>query len=576
MIACVYIYKRYSYKETICLLLIILMILIRLLINTLEFNYYYINTSNDETFEATSIINKIKLNNIEGYQSGDVIVVRGNRYVNESRDLKASNRYYSYNNYEILRIFHLPNFRNLLFNMNKSNSNEYSSTTINNLLFNTYDNPDLDLSLSLLFLYKILNKIFSRFKLRHIISSILIVLMFGLSYSLIRIMLYELALNKSDSKKIAISFTAISLVLVNPYSIYNYSFIIPMLIRVIYLFKTNDSFFNIMIIIQSLFFNEAKPLQIILFKYYLMIVYGLLSISVISLWITQLDILVNLFYLITVNLKNIIDISIRGKLNAVILIIYLFFRYFFKNNYIKTAFLISILMFNLSNIAGTVTFIDVGQGDSILIRAPFNIFNILIDTGSKYAYYKLDQTLKAYGINDIDVLIITHEDSDHSGNIENLNRDFYIDKIIKNHEDFSNEFFYLKSLNNNIHDNDNDNSLVFFMRYHDLSFLFTGDISKKTEMEIIRKEPVSVDVLKVSHHGSKTGTSLDLLKTINPKIAVISTSGMYNHPHPEVIDLLNLCNIEILSTREKGNISFYFTNIIDFIKCSDGEFVIIR
>ena len=153
MIACVYIYKRYSYKETICLLLIILMILIRLLINTLEFNYYYINTSNDETFEATSIINKIKLNNIEGYQSGDVIVVRGNRYVNESRDLKASNRYYSYNNYEILRIFHLPNFRNLLFNMNKSNSNEYSSTTINNLLFNTYDNPDLDLSLSLLFLY---------------------------------------------------------------------------------------------------------------------------------------------------------------------------------------------------------------------------------------------------------------------------------------------------------------------------------------------------------------------------------------------------------------------------------------
>ena len=349
-----------------------------------------------------------------------------------------------------------------------------------------------------------------------------------------------------------------------------------MLIRVIYLFKTNDSFFNIMIIIQSLFFNEAKPLQIILFKYYLMIVYGLLSISVISLWITQLDILVNLFYLITVNLKNIIDISIRGKLNAVILIIYLFFRYFFKNNYIKTAFLISILMFNLSNIAGTVTFIDVGQGDSILIRAPFNIFNILIDTGSKYAYYKLDQTLKAYGINDIDVLIITHEDSDHSGNIENLNRDFYIDKIIKNHEDFSNEFFYLKSLNNNIHDNDNDNSLVFFMRYHDLSFLFTGDISKKTEMEIIRKEPVSVDVLKVSHHGSKTGTSLDLLKTINPKIAVISTSGMYNHPHPEVIDLLNLCNIEILSTREKGNISFYFTNIIDFIKCSDGEFVIIR
>ena len=96
VIACVYIYKRYSHKETICLLFILLIILIRLLITTLEFNYYYINTSNDETFEATNIINKIKLNNIEGYQSGDVIVLRGNRYVNESRDLKASNRYYSY------------------------------------------------------------------------------------------------------------------------------------------------------------------------------------------------------------------------------------------------------------------------------------------------------------------------------------------------------------------------------------------------------------------------------------------------------------------------------------------------
>lgn len=574
--ACVYIYKRYSCKELIFLLLIISMIFLRLIINTSEINYYYIHASNNDSIEMTNLINNVRIKNTEGYETGDIILIKGERYINDSKDLKASNRYYSYSDYEIQKLFHLPNFRNLLLKTNQNNSNIYSKSAIDNLLFKTYDNSDLELSLSLLFLYKILNKLFFKIKYHQVITFILIVFIFGLSYSLIRIILYEIILHKTGSKKTALALTAILMIFVNPYSIYSYRFIIPMLIRMIFIFKKNDSFFNIMVIIQSLFFFEVKPLQIITFKYYLMIVYGLLFISILNLWITPLNILVDLFYFLTINLKNVIDISIRGKINIIILVIYLFFRYFFKNIYVRSVFLISILLLNVSNIAGTVTFIDVGQGDSILIRAPFNSFNILIDTGSKYSYYKLDRTLKAYGIKNIDALIITHEDSDHSGNLDNLSHDYFIDMIISDHGDYINDFFYLKSLNDNTHDNDNDNSLVFLMRYHDLSFLFTGDISKKTEMEIIRKEFFSADVLKVSHHGSKTGTSLEFLKAVNPEIAVISTNGMYNHPASEVTDLLKQFNIAIFSTKEEGNISFYFTNIIDFIKCSDGEFVIIR
>jgi len=219
----------------------------------------------------------------------------------------------------------------------------------------------------------------------------------------------------------------------------------------------------------------------------------------------------------------------------------------------------------------------VGQGDSILIRYPLSGNCILIDTGSSYNYYKLRKRLFAEGIYKIDYLILSHDDSDHNGNVENLSTDFNIGSIITEGKDIEFGNIFLDYLETGTYDNDNDNSLVYYLEINNVSFLFTGDISDDVERVLIQKYgPLSVDVLKVSHHGSYTATSPYFISNILPSYAVISTSGMYNHPHYTVINTLKRYLVHYFITKESGTVSFYFSRFVDFIKTDKNEFVIIR
>ena len=108
--------------------------------------------------------------------------------------------------------------------------------------------------------------------------------------------------------------------------------------------------------------------------------------------------------------------------------------------------------------------------------------------------------------------------------------------------------------------NRNDNSLVLKVIYGEISFLFTGDISEMVEEDLLNSDiELKSDVLKVAHHGSKTSSDLDFLKTVSPDYAVISVGAdnSYNHPNGAIITRLESLDAEVYRTDNNGSITFY-------------------
>ena len=249
-----------------------------------------------------------------------------------------------------------------------------------------------------------------------------------------------------------------------------------------------------------------------------------------------------------------------------------------------------------------VYYLDVGQGDSALIRLPNNSGNILIDTGGKFSYemekwrekrskYSIVKSstisfLKSFGIKKLDYLILSHGDYDHMGEAINLVENFKVEKVIFNcglYNDLENELievldkkkikYYscIKELNidnNKFHflqtkeyDNENENSNVIYTELNGYKFMFMGDAGVEKEKDILEKYNISnVDVLKVGHHGSKTSSSKSFINEINPKNSIISVgkNNRYGHPNKEVLN--NLDNSKIYRTDQDGSIMFKIKN----------------
>ncbi len=240
----------------------------------------------------------------------------------------------------------------------------------------------------------------------------------------------------------------------------------------------------------------------------------------------------------------------------------------------------------------SVAAIDIGQGDSFLIKFP-NGQTALIDGGDATKYFDngervIKPFLQRMGIDKIDYGFISHVDGDHyrgmvhlikSGIIKliykpkldsSLAKDVELESIIRQ-TDTPIRYYgkdILKIGNTRIYIlNDtlsritesfetNDKSGLLKIVYGSTSFLFTGDLQTKAERyysEIYRNFLKS-DVLKAGHHGSKTSTSEIFLKEVDPNSVIISSGilNRFNHPSPEVIERLKRWNIEILRTDLSG------------------------
>lgn len=234
-----------------------------------------------------------------------------------------------------------------------------------------------------------------------------------------------------------------------------------------------------------------------------------------------------------------------------------------------------------------VHYIDVGQGDSILIQV--NNKNLLIDAGPKSDKTKLLDYLSNLNLEKLDYVIATHPHEDHIGNmadiIDNYNiLAFYAPKVQSTTKTFEEMVEALKDKNLKInvikkgtnsidlgkntkvtvfspnadsYENLNNYSPVMKIEYGSTSFLFTGDAEKDIEEEIINKnEDIASDVLKVGHHGSNTSTSKNFLNKVNPSLAVISVGkdNSYNHPNKETTKLLNDSKVTTYRTDKDGTI----------------------
>lgn len=236
-----------------------------------------------------------------------------------------------------------------------------------------------------------------------------------------------------------------------------------------------------------------------------------------------------------------------------------------------------------------VSFLDVGQGDSILIEST-NRNQILIDgSGDRLVLGKLSRTLPLFDKH-IDVVMETHPDKDHIGGLPNVVGRYQVgaflepgilsdnsvdDELRRRIVDKKISSFlarkgmildmgdgsYLEIL---FPDRDvsgmetNDASIVAKYVYGNTCFLLTGDSPSKIEEYLIGqyKENLECEVLKAGHHGSRTSTSKEYLHFVKPQFAIISAGkdNSYGHPHEEVVNNLTNVGASILKTFDEGTI----------------------
>ncbi len=217
-----------------------------------------------------------------------------------------------------------------------------------------------------------------------------------------------------------------------------------------------------------------------------------------------------------------------------------------------------------------VTFIDVDQGDSTLIR--YGRSNILIDTGGKKNVDLSKECLVPYfrkrKISSLDAIIITHSDYDHNGALDNLQNEFSVKKVYTR-DDFMMEESNTLTIdglviqNYNVWDysekeDNNYRSGVYSFQIKDTSFLIMGDAPKEVERKIIKENPeLKADVIKIGHHGSNTSSDFSFLQTLNPSLAVISCgeNNKYRHPHKETVITLEALKIPYRRTDKEGSIT---------------------
>lgn len=229
-----------------------------------------------------------------------------------------------------------------------------------------------------------------------------------------------------------------------------------------------------------------------------------------------------------------------------------------------------------------VYYLDVGQADAILIQNQDE--SMLIDAGNNEDGELLVEYFEKLGITDFKYVVGTHPHEDHIGGLDDIIYHFPIETLYlpdaittsatfvsvldsleeknmtytvpKIGEEFSLGEARIKVIYTGDDTSDlNNASIVFKLIFGQTSFLFTGDATEVTEKKILDSD-ISVDILKVGHHGSKYSTSKEFLEKVNPKYAIISVGlhNSYDHPGEITIQKLMDRNIEIHRTDQEGTI----------------------
>lgn len=437
----------------------------------------------------------------------------------------------------------------------------------------------------------------------------------GFSPSILRatLLLFLLSINKVFYLNIRtldiLYLVFIILVIINPFIIYNLSFILSFTAAFFLIFSSDllkgKNYFVSLFKVSLLSYFASLPLSIYYFGYTNLLgtILNLVFVPLVSFVVfplTLLTFIISKFYSIlniTTNLLESLSLLFNKfkiiiyfpSINLIFVFIYLSILMLyikFKKKICLYLIIVLLIFFKIRPYMDNNTYIyyiDVGQGDSILVVTPHLNKTILIDTGGIVSFnenYKSNivknKTIPFFrriGINKVDYLFLTHGDYDHAGEANELLSNFCVKKVFINKGNINNiekkinnkEVLRLKnfvidnikvnSLNNNVFNNENDDSTILLFNIYDYKFLFMGDASIKTEEYLLNNYILpNVDILKVGHHGSYTSTSTDFINVIKPKYSVISVgeNNMYKHPNKNVLDILD--NTKLFRTDVDGTI----------------------
>ena len=233
-----------------------------------------------------------------------------------------------------------------------------------------------------------------------------------------------------------------------------------------------------------------------------------------------------------------------------------------------------------------VHFIDVGQGDSVLVHSAEHA--VLIDAGPVAATQNVVRHIENLGISVLDYVVATHPHSDHIGGLIGVLdrfevRELWMPDVLHDTATFENFLDAVERNNISIstvqagdlmsagviqmtavapvrsgYPNLNDYSIVLRMVYGITSFLFTGDAEAASENDMVASgRNLQANVLQAGHHGSRTSSTEAFLDAVAPAAVVIQVGAgnQFNHPHPEVLERFAQRGIEVLRTDEWGTIT---------------------
>lgn len=236
-----------------------------------------------------------------------------------------------------------------------------------------------------------------------------------------------------------------------------------------------------------------------------------------------------------------------------------------------------------------VDFLDVGQGDAILIRTPTRQ-NILVDGGpDDQVLTELGKVLPLWD-REINLVVATHLDADHITGLLAVLQRYQVDEVLTlpinsattiatalqqalfsiptvNYADATDDYQWggvvwdtLWPLAGTDTSTGNNNSIVAQLRYQETKLLLTGDIEKTTETSLRQLYPdLLTSILKVAHHGSKSSSGADWLAAVQPRVAVISVGrNSYGHPHPDTLMRLQAISAVVYRTDQDGTIEVIF------------------
>ena len=415
--------------------------------------------------------------------------------------------------------------------------------------------------------------------------------------------LFRVLLNKHKDWRVPCSLIVFLLLSPNDYS--EFSLCLPLILWLNRKFQNNSICAKIqerisLLMMQAIYFSNLNLWMIVGYRK-LRSLFGFFFLLTICLLFVESECLTNLLFEVLSGEWNFLNsMTFHGMVNPLIMAIFILTWIYgvFKPDkktpvMFASAFLLYLFSFRLDPFFHVYQ-LDIGQGDCAVIIEPFQKSVVMIDAAGNRFRNNSEKIivpfLKSHHIDTIDALVISHDDFDHSGSVEDLlnHQDIEIKEVITSSDQkipVDYPFHSLRTTSQSgVHSNAmqssfseteidegndkvngqiteldidiNDLSLISYFAYDNFRFLWTGDASSAIERELIHEYTVDADVLKAGHHGSNTSSDPEFLSEVKPELALISAgkNNRYGHPHIQTLENLKESGCDVLSTANDGAI----------------------